>query len=281
MVSLKDVGSVAIIGAGKIGSAIIKALKSCVDVKIIATGRRDETLRYAMKLGANATKDNDKAVREAELVVLSVKPHHFPTVIRQVRKSSWKNKTVVSIMAGVKMGTLKDALGENVEIYRAMPNINALVRRAATAISALDEFGEHREAVEELFKCLGTVFWVPEEYLDVWTGLVGSGPAFIAEIVDALVLGAVASGMPRDLAYQGILDVLEGTSMLLKNVRVHPAEIRDEVTTPAGTTIRGLMVMESEGVKAALMKTVEESYKRSREIGAEIDNYIRRELGLT
>jgi len=277
---LENIEAIAIIGAGKIGSAIIKALKTCSDVKIIATGRRDETLRYAEKLGAIATRDNDKAVREAEIVVLSVKPYHFPTVVKQVSKESWKGKTVVSIMAGIRIKTLRDALGEDIEVYRAMPNINALVRKAATAISTLDEFGEHREAVEELFKYLGTVFWVPEEYLDIWTGLVGSGPAFIAEIVDALVLGAVASGMPRDLAYQGILDVLEGTSTLLKNIRVHPAEVRDEVTTPSGTTIRGLMVMESEGVKAALMKTVEETYKRSREIGLEIDSKIRKELGL-
>ena len=277
---LENIEAIAIIGAGKIGSAIIKALRTCSDVKIIATGRRDETLRYAEKLGAIATRDNDKAVRGAEIVVLSVKPYHFPTVVKQVSKGSWKGKTVVSIMAGIKIKTLRDALGENIEIYRAMPNINALVRKAATAISTLDEFGKHKEAVEELFKCLGTVFWVPEEYLDIWTGLVGSGPAFIAEIVDALVLGAVASGMPRDLAYQGILDVLEGTSTLLKNIRVHPAEVRDEVTTPGGTTIRGLMVMESEGVKAALMKTVEETYKRSRKIGLEIDSKIRKELGL-
>lgn len=86
--------------------------------------------------------------------------------------------------------------------------------------------------------------------------------------------------MPRELSYQAILDVLEGTAILLRNRQIHPAKIRDEVTTPAGTTIRGLMVLESEGVKAALMKTVEAAYKRSAQIGNEIDKRIRTELGL-
>jgi pyrroline-5-carboxylate reductase len=86
---------------------------------------------------------------------------------------------------------------------------------------------------------MGEVYWVPEELLDVWTSLVGSGPAFIAEIVDALVLGAVAVGMPRDLAYKSILDVLEGTAKYLMVRNDHPANMRDEVITPGGTTIRG------------------------------------------
>ncbi|MEM4481942.1 MAG: pyrroline-5-carboxylate reductase dimerization domain-containing protein, partial [Desulfurococcaceae archaeon] len=164
--------------------------------------------------------------------------------------------------------------------YRAMTNINVLVRKASTAIALQDNNAHSKTVVEELFKCMGAVYWVPEEYIDVWTGLVGSGPAFIAEIIDGLVLGAVASGMPRDIAYKSILDVLEGTAILLREIDSHPAVVRDEVITPAGTTIRGIMMMESEGVKSALMKTIESAYKRSSEIGIEIDQYVRRELNL-
>mgnify|MGYP003876601379 CR=1 FL=1 len=271
----------AVIGAGKMGSTIIRAVKKYSNVEIIATGRRDVTLHAAEKLGAKATRDNDYAVRNAEMVVLSVKPQHFPVVAKQVRKSSWEGKIVASIMAGIRIITLKSVI-RNAEVYRAMPNINALVNKATTAIAREENLSKAKgkEAVEELFRCLGTVYWVPEEILDVWTSLAGSGPAFLAEIVDALVLGAVASGMPRDLAYKAILDVLEGTAKLLRKRPVHPAEIRDEVTTPAGTTIRGIMILESEGVKAALMKTIEESYRRSVQIGNEIDQYIRRQLGL-
>lgn len=270
-----------VIGAGRIGSAIIRAIRDCYGdvVKIIATGRRSETLENAEKLGAIVTRDNKQAVREADIVVLSVKPQHFPEVIRQTGREVWSGKLVISVMAGVRVKTLKAVMPE-AEIYRAMTNINVLVKRASTAIAIPENNSENKLIVEELFKCMGEVYWVPEEFLDVWTSLVGSGPAFIAEIVDALVLGAVASGMPRDIAYKSILNVLEGTAILLRNINEHPAVVRDEVITPAGTTIRGVMVMESEGVKAALMKTIEATYRRSIEIGVEIDQYIKRELNI-
>ncbi len=268
---------VAVIGAGKIGSAIIKALVAYGVPRVIATGRREETLRAAEKLGAEATRDNAWAAREADLIVLSVKPFHYPVVAPQIR--GWvKGKPVASVMAGVRIATLRETL-PGAEVYRAMPNINAIIRRSTTAL-AVDSNGERRyEAlVEELFKTLGTVFKVPEEWLDIWTGLVGSGPAFIAEIVDAMVLGAVAAGMPRDVAYPAILDALKATAELLEKINQHPASIRDEVATPAGTTIRGLKVMESKGVKAALMETIEEAAKRSAELGEEIDRAVRRAL---
>lgn len=276
-----NVEYVGIIGAGKIGSAIIVSLKNCYpNLKIYATGRRESTLENARKLGAISTKDNDLAVRESDIVILSVKPHHFPTVIRQVEKSSWRGKIVISVMAGVRLSTLNSVL-ENSIVYRAMPNINVVVKKSSTAIAYSGENpSKYKDVVENIFRCMGSVYWVPEEFLDIWTALSGSGPAFIAEIVDALVLGAVACGMPRELAYKSILDVLEGTSILLRSTSRHPLEIRDEVTTPAGTTIKGLMTLESEGVKAALMKTIQETFKRSQEIGDIIDNNIRKTLGI-
>jgi len=278
--TLDDIETMAVIGAGKIGSAIIKAVLKCRhDLNIIATGRREETLKHIRSLGIEATRNNDYAVRSSELIVLSVKPYHFPVVVKQVSEEAWKEKTVISVMAGVKLETLEKSL-KGAEVYRAMPNINALVMHSATALALNRNNYRNKEVVEDLFRCLGSIFWVPEDYLDIWTGLVGSAPAFIAEIIDGLILGAVASGMNRELAYSAILDVLEGTAKLLKTIPIHPAEMRDEVTTPAGTTIRGLMMLESEGVKAALMKTVETSYKRSAEIGNEIDKQIRDALKL-
>ena len=278
MKSLRDVETLAVIGAGKIGSAIIRAVKKCYSgLDIIATGRREKTLVQARELGATATRDNNEAVSRAQLIVLSVKPYHFPVVLRQVERNAWRDKIVLSVMAGVKLSTLREALTGAI-VYRAMPNINALVGSSATAVTTDSNGREYKEIIEEMLACMGTVYWVPEEILDVWTGLAGSGPAFLAEIIDAMVLGAVAVGMPRDLAYNAILDVLEGTAKLLKNRHVHPVEMRDEVTTPGGTTIKGLMMLESEGVKAAMMKTVEAASLRATEIGEKIDKAIRREL---
>lgn len=259
---------------------MIKAFKECFkDLEIIATGRRDITLRNAENLGARVTRDNNEAVEASDLIILSVKPHHFPDVVKQVNENNWRGKIVVSIMAGIKLRTL-ELLLKDAELYRAMPNINTYVRKSSTAIAYLNK-AEHKNKVENLFRCIGSVYWVPEEIIDAWTALAGSGPAYIAEIIDALVLGGIAAGMPRDLAYMAILDVLEGTAQLLRNnSKIHPLEVRDEVITPAGTTIRGLMILESYGVKAALMKTIEAAFEKSLSIGEKIDTYIRKQLGL-
>lgn len=271
--------SVGVLGAGRIGSAIIKALNACMSgIKIYASGRREETLLKASELGALVSKDNAYVVSNSELVIISVKPYHFPELYNQVPRGLWSGKTVISIMAGVKLSTLSKALN-GAEVFRAMPNINALVGRSTTAVATNSNVSASGKAtVEEVFQCLGSVYWVPEEYLDAWTSLVGSGPAFMAEIIDGLVLGAVASGMSRDIAYRAVLDMIEGTTKLLKESGIHPVEVRDEVTTPAGTTIRGLKILETKGIKAGLMEVVETSYVRSMEIGEEIDKSIKTKI---
>ena len=267
-----NVGRVAIIGAGTIGSAMIKCIKECIpNLEVIATGRSKETLERARMLGAEATNDNAYAVRKADLVIISVKPHHLPSVV-EATQGLWKGKLVLSVMAGVKLSTLERLL-HGAKVFRAMPNINVLIGMSSTAVTPIGREGW--EVIDKILRCFGKVYWVPEEYLDAWTALIGSGPAFIAEIVDALVLGAIAVGMPRSLAYQAILDVLEGTARLLrKNLDKHPAVLRDMVTTPAGTTIRGIMELESRGVKSALMHTVEEAYRASVMIGEKISRNI-------
>ena len=147
-------------------------------------------------------------------------------------------------MSGEKDGSLEDRISTlekllpGATVFRAMPNINVLVGMSATAVAPRGRKGW--EEIDGVLRCFGRVYWVPEEYLDAWTALAGSGPAFIAEIVDAMVLGAVAAGMPRNLAYQAILDVLEGTAKLLReNIDRDPAVMRDMVTTPCGHSRKG------------------------------------------
>lgn len=263
----------AVLGAGKIGSAIIKAVIGSGLAEVTATGRREVTLENARRLGAEATRDNRAAVRWADVVVLSVKPHHFPRILSEVGPEPWAGKVVASVMAGVSLRTLRHHL-RGAEVFRAMPNINALVGKSSTAVAG-DRGSGNAPIIEKIFSTLGRVHWVPEDLIDAWTGLAGSGPAYIAEIVDGLILGALAVGMPRDLALETILDVLEGTAELLRRYRMHPAQMRDEVTTPAGTTIAGLSILEAEGVKAALIKTVKAATERAAEISRLIDARVK------
>ena len=270
---------VAVLGAGKIGSVFIRQLYGHV-LEVLATGRRPETLSRVQELGALPLRDNARAASMADIVIISVKPHHLPDVLREIRGHT-DGKLVVSVVAGVQRATIQEVLGEAI-IFRAMPNINARVRGSATAVADYPDYDpQSRAIVESLFKLLGTVYWIPEEWIDAWTGLVGSGPAYIAEIIDGLVLGAVSMGLPREVVYRAVLDTLKATAELLASSDRHPAVLRDEVTTPAGTTIEGLKKLEEMGVKAALMKIVEAASLRGRELGDAIDRRVRERLGIT
>ncbi|BCU66841.1 pyrroline-5-carboxylate reductase [Sulfolobales archaeon HS-7] len=266
---------IAVIGSGKIGTAIIKSLKRAFpEQEIIATSRKEETMRKAKELGVYTTLDNDYAVSKSEIVILSVKPQHLPEVVRQVNRERWSGRKVISVLAGVRTETLSKLLPNSI-VFRAMPNVNAEIGKSTTAI-AESKHGE-KQVVERIFKTLGTVYWIPEELLDVWTALIGSGPAFVAEILDAMALGAVACGMQREQAYDAILDMVQGT---VENLRVHerhPIMLRDLVATPSGTTIRGLMTMEEEGIKAGIIKTILSANERSSKIGRDIESTLLRD----
>jgi len=266
---------IAIIGAGKIGQAIIRALSTSNKFSIIATARRKDTLKNLSSLGVTTSLDNNYAIKNSDIIIISVKPYHVERVFSEVKKEYWKNKVIISIVAGISTSIIRTFTG-NPEVYRAMPNINVLVKKSSTAIAYNGSSGENKEVVEKIFSLMGKVYWVREELLDAWTGLIGSGPAYLAEIIDGMILGALSIGLPRDIAFQAILDVMEGTADLLRNRRIHPAQMRDEVTTPGGTTIRGLAVLESNGVKAALIKAVEEATERS----MEVNNIIKKKIGL-
>lgn len=238
--------------------------------QVTATGRKEETLKRAETLGALATRDNKAAVEASETVIISVKPSQLPQLLKEIR-GHVDGKIVVSIVAGVRRYTLEKALGA-AHVYRAMPNVNASIGLSSTALSGPQD-GEASRIVESILSCAGKVYWVPEELLDAWTVVSGSMPAFAALIIDSLVLGGVSAGLPRELAMNAVLDSFRGTIEMLER-GVHPIVLRDEVVTPAGVTIAGLKVMEYMGVPAALIKTVDESVKRARELGSIVDKAI-------
>jgi len=266
---------VAVLGAGKIGSMLALGFRDC-GARVIATARRRERVEELRAMGLDARLDNVAAVKASSVIVVSVKPYQYPALAKQIGPHV-AGKAVVSVMAGVPLRLLRATL-PGAEVYRAMPNINAAVKKSATAIVAPSD-SSFRDLVFSLFRCVGTVYELSEQLIDAWTAVAGSGPALIAEFIDALILGALAVGIPRHVAYDAILETLVGTAEYLRSRPEHPAALRDEVTTPGGTTIRALKALEARGMKAAIIDAVEKATSRARTLAREIEEELLENTG--
>ena len=262
--------TVAVIGAGVIGSIILKAVAQArPGWTVIGTGRSEATLRRVAELGGRPTRDNREAASQADLVIIAVKPSHLRQVAAEIAEAV-RGKVVVSVVAAAPLSWLSRAL-PGARLARAMLNIAADVGKSFTVLAAspsLDD--EARALVEEAFSPLGHVEWVDESYMNALTALSGSAPAFLAEIIDALALGGIAAGLPRDLAYRATLYAMMGTASLLLERGWAPHQVRDLVITPAGTTIRGVMVLQGNGLKRTIMEAVLEAARRADEIQSEL-----------
>jgi len=268
---------VAVLGAGRMGSAIIRGLVAA-GAEVIATGRRRETLERAAALGARTTRSNTEAVDEADIVVIAVKPFNYPEVAEEIA-GHVAGKVVASIMAGVTLKILDKTL-PGAETYRAMPNIGALVGRSVTALALRDGGGRgsNWRLVEEVFKTIGSVVWIPESLMDAWTALAGSGPGILAEIIDAMILGGVAAGLRRDVATKAVAEQLRAIADLLEEK--HPAAIRDEVATPGGTTIAGIHALSSYSPRRMLMDAILAAAEKSRELSEYVANELAKKLNI-
>lgn len=174
---------------------------------------------------------------------------------------------VVSILAGVSLRQLEAAF-DCQPVIRAMPNTPATVGSGITAIaSGKAVTPEHRERATAIFRAVGEVVTVPESLLDAVTGLSGSGPAYVAILIEALADGGVAAGLPRAIASQLALSTVLGTAQLLHSTNLHPAQLKDQVTSPGGTTIAGVAALERAGFRSALIEAVQAASRRSQELG--------------
>jgi len=199
--------------------------------------------------------------------VLAVKPQDIEGACRAVAATG--PVRVLSIAAGVRLARLEPAVGDGVPVVRAMPNTPALVGAGAAAIAAGAAAGEDDLAwAEGILGSVGSVVRVPEELLDAVTGLSGSGPAYVFLVAEALIEGGVAAGLPRGIAGSLTVDTLLGAARLLAESEDGPEQLRANVTSPGGTTERGVAVLEEAEVRAAIIEAVQAATRRSRELGA-------------
>ncbi len=265
---------VAIIGGGVMGEALVasvlrRGLVSPAELtvcEIVAQKREHLAATYGVKVGHDAA----EAVRGADVVVLAVKPQEFPTVAASLKGQLQPKQAVLSIMAGVKLATIKGSIGYS-RVVRAMPNTPARIGAGVTVwVAAPEVETPQKEMVRNILGCLGAEVEAPEEKLvDMATAVSGSGPGFIFLLMEALVDGAVHIGMPRPMATALAIHTFLGSALYAQKADASLAELRGQVVSPGGTTSAGLLALEKAGVRAAIIEAVAHAYRRALELGGE------------
>jgi pyrroline-5-carboxylate reductase len=263
---------VGFIGSGNMGEALIKGLTAANLVSpeaIYASDVRIERLRALdQQYGVQLLQDNAELVRQVDIVILAVKPQILPAVARQIASAVTKKKLLISIAAGVSTTTIRAALGKDARLIRVMPNTPALVLEGVTAIAKAEglEPGDLDDA-GEIFSAVGRVVTLDEELMDAVTGLSGSGPAYVAIVIESLADGGVKMGLDRLTAMTLATQTVLGAARLILETGMHPGAVKDMVSSPGGTTIAGIAALEEGGIRHNLIKAVERATLRSRELG--------------
>ncbi len=263
--------NITFLGGGQMAEALIGGLLAskvsepeCLCATDPVAARRDH---LKSRFGIHVSEDNAKAVREADLVVLAVKPQVLPALLSDAGPALG-GKLVVSIAAGVTTAWLSERVTAPRGIVRAMPNTPALVREGVTAMAyQADLQPNDLSAVRSLFEAVGLVVSVEERLMDAVTGLSGSGPAYVFVAIEALADGGVKMGLPRATAQLLAAQTVLGAARMVLEGGEHPAELKDQVASPGGTTIAGLHQLERGGLRSCLMAAVEAATKRSQELG--------------
>ncbi|GAA0227948.1 pyrroline-5-carboxylate reductase [Saccharothrix mutabilis subsp. mutabilis] len=266
----KAMTTIAVLGAGKIGEALLSGL--------LRGGRAPEELVFTEKHPDRAAAlteeygveglDVTEAARRADVLVVAVKPQDIEPLLDELAPVLKPGTLVVSLCAGLPTSLFERRLPEGTPVVRVMPNTPMLVGEAMSAISAgRYAAAEHLALVEELLATVGKVARVPESQQDAVTALSGSGPAYFFFLVEAMIDAGILLGIPRDLATQLIIQSAVGAAQMLSRNDTHPVILREAVTSPAGTTIMAIRELEKHGVRAAMLAAIEAARDRSVELG--------------
>ena len=263
---------IGVIGAGKIGSAIVRGVihAGLVTKDQVMASDVSEELRQdiAKELGIRVTADNGKVCDFADIVILAVKPQILDGVLKGIAKKIGKKKLLVSVAAGVPLKRIEGQLPQGARAVRVMPNIPCVVGAGAAGYAA----GKHATATDQervgaILNSFGIGLAVEEKYLDAVTGLSGSGPAYVFLFIESLADGGVQAGLSREVALKLALQTVYGAARMALESAKHLGELKDEVTSPGGTTIAGLHALEQKGFKGTVMDAVARATQRSQELG--------------
>lgn len=256
------------IGCGNMASAMIKGIihNGVVEADdIIISDAFEGARERAKQMGVHTTSDNIEVVRSAEVVVLAVKPQYVEAVINEIREVTPTNKVLISIIAGKTIAWLESKFQKEVTLVRTMPNTPALVGEGMTGACGNKNVTE--EQLQEAVRILngfGLCEVVPESLIDVVASVSGSSPAYVFMFIEAMADGAVADGMPRDQAYRFAAQAVLGSAKMVLETGMHPAQLKDMVCSPGGTTIEAVRVLEEKGMRSAVIEAMKAAVAKAK-----------------
>jgi len=263
--------TIGFIGAGQMAGALARGFlhggQLSADRVFATDPSATATERFQEKVpGCRFVDDNRTLLESAEVVFLAIKPQYVEVVASKIAPVAG-DRLIVSILAGVSLGRLQRLLGTE-RVIRVMPNTPCLVGQSAAAYCVGEgATAEDAELVESLLSTVGKVWRVEENLMDGVTGLSGSGPAFIYLLIEAMSDAGVQAGLPRDISTQLAAQTVKGAAEMVLETGLHPGQLKDQVTSPAGTTIRGLHVLEQRGVRGSMIDAIMAAAQRSGELG--------------
>ncbi|MBN2848921.1 MAG: pyrroline-5-carboxylate reductase [Coriobacteriia bacterium] len=263
--------TLAIIGGGRMGEAIAAGLVTSgalVADEIAVAEPSAERREVFARHGIEAMADGHDVVGGAEIVLLAVKPQVIDAVLAHLADDLAPGAMVVSIAAGITTARLESLLPDGMSVVRVMPNTPAMVGAGMAVVSGGSAATDDQvERVRALFEAIGEAVVIDERYQDAATAISGSGPAYIALVIDALARAGVQQGLTRDVAQALAVQTVKGTAELLATTGMHPEELVDAVSSPGGTTIAAIGALEAGGVRAAFVDAVDAAVTRAKELG--------------
>ncbi len=262
---------IAVLGAGKMGGILVKALiekHQLSPERVRATvGHESGAGELSRKLGVAVGIDNLAAVDGADVILICVKPQVVQELAAQIASTVSPSQLVISVAASVSTGQIEKALGRNIPVVRAMPNTPCALGQGITALcKGKFALPQHVDAASALFNAVGRTVVVDEKHMDAVTGLSASGPAYIYIILESLAEAGVKVGLPRDVATLLAAQTTLGAATVVLETGDHPALLKDAVTTPAGCTIDGIMELEEGKLRVTLIKAVVKAAQRAKEL---------------
>jgi pyrroline-5-carboxylate reductase len=263
---------IAVLGGGTMGEAIVKSIlrkklagREDIVISDVMKSRRDLlNNRYKVKV----IEDNLAGIKDADVIILAIKPQDFPVMLGQLA-GRLKSQLVISIAAGISLETICSGLNYY-KVVRAMPNTPAQVGKGMTAwTSAKDLSDKDREIAGSILSAMGEEqYFADEKYIDMATAISGSGPAYVFLFIEAMIDAGVHIGLPRNVATKLVIETIIGSAETMKKMAKHPAELKNKVTSPGGTTTDALLQLESGGLRSLMINAVAAAYNKAKSLGA-------------